>query len=48
MEQKLTCSVCGAEVTVVGGEVIRTCEHVDATVIADLKAITYGEGGMQE
>ena len=47
MATTYTCAECGAKADVVEGEVVRTCEHVDAPVTADIQAVVYGEGGAQ-
>jgi hypothetical protein len=40
------CAECGAEVHVEkDGKVTRTCDHADATVIAERTSNLFGEGG---
>lgn len=41
---KLTCSVCKELVIQSGQELIRKCPHTDAPVIADMSAVTVGQG----
>lgn len=42
-----TCAECGGSVTVIDGEFNRPCGHDEAGIIADMKAVTYGVGGME-
>jgi hypothetical protein len=45
---RFTCAECGKGVVVVeGGEVLRHCEHKDAVVHANLKAILYSHGELE-
>ena len=37
------CKECGAIVAQVNGELIRTCEHKDAPIVANLTAHATGE-----
>lgn len=37
------CKECGAEVKLVDGELVRTCDHVDAPILASLTAHATGE-----
>lgn len=37
------CKECGKPVDLVDGELVRTCEHHDATIIANLTAHATGE-----
>ena len=41
------CAQCGGVVGVIGCEITRSCGHVDAGIIADIKAVAYGVGGME-
>jgi len=41
-----TCGVCGEPVVVFDGKCFRTCDHVDAPVIANLQAIVRGQSGL--
>lgn len=42
------CSECG-EVVLIEVEVItRTCDHTEAPIIAEMEAVAYGVGGLQE
>jgi hypothetical protein len=37
------CKECGAEVNLVDGELVRTCDHHDAPILANLTAHATGE-----
>lgn len=39
------CADCGAEVTLVDGVLVKTCEHAEAAVLADMQATVHGDGG---
>lgn len=42
------CAECGEEVTMnPDGTLIRKCEHENATVIANLEAVVYGESSVK-
>ena len=41
---KYLCSVCKKNVQVKDGKIIRECEHINAAVIAELKAHAQGFG----
>lgn len=38
------CACCGKPVLNIGFEYIKSCGHKDSAIIANLKAVTYGEG----
>jgi len=38
------CAICKAEARVVEGNVVRTCDHHESTVIAERTAVLFGEG----
>lgn len=42
------CAVCDAPAHAVAGEVIRSCLHGEAVVIADLSVMLFGDGGVVE
>jgi Fe2+ or Zn2+ uptake regulation protein len=48
MSDNLKCAECGATVTITDGEVTRTCEHTEAAIIADIKAVTYGKSSLEQ
>ena len=41
------CAECGAVVKVDGDVKVYTCEHTEATIIANLSAITKSHGGLR-
>lgn len=45
-QPKYKCSVCDEVVYVYAGNIFRTCDHLDAPVIAVLEAILKGQGGV--
>lgn len=45
---KYTCSECGSPATILPGAVVeRSCDHADASIVADLHATAYGKGGAE-
>lgn len=51
METKTTryfCAQCQEPARIVNGQVVRTCEHTDASIVASASATTHGSGAMQQ
>jgi hypothetical protein len=40
------CAECGQPVTFEDGQIVRSCEHVEAGVIADVEATVYSQGSL--
>lgn len=41
------CKECGKPVEIVDGQPVRSCEHHDAPIVANLEATVYGEAGIK-
>ena len=37
-----TCSICKSKVLIVASKAIRICEHIEATIVANMKAHVFG------
>lgn len=49
LEYCYTCKQCGKEVLMMEtGELARTCDHVNAPVIANMEAVATGECSMEQ
>jgi hypothetical protein len=42
------CAECGTAVIILEGEIIRACPHEEAAVIAEMEAVAYGVGSMEQ
>jgi hypothetical protein len=40
----LKCSICGSPVEKQEDELVRSCSHIDASVVAEMTATAYGQG----
>jgi hypothetical protein len=43
----LVCKECGAKAVITDGVIIRDCVHKNAGVVAGLKAVCSGKGGLK-
>lgn len=43
---KYKCCECESIVVIKDDTIVRTCEHVDATIVADMQAVAYGESSV--
>ncbi len=41
------CAECGAPVAMLGGFYIRECRHAEAAILANMKAVVYGEARIE-
>lgn len=51
MDAKATryfCAQCRQPARIVNGEVVRTCEHADGSIVASASATTHGSGAVQQ
>lgn len=39
-----TCAICEAPASIVGEAIVRSCAHHEASVLAHMDAVAYGEG----